>query len=113
MLGYLDALIAALAVRDGSETRRLLAHPLARLLPEVVLSEASAFADGSRDPLAAPLRTMQLRYQTAELLRDAPLAADQPEPRELPAEVARSVSPPALRSRRAPRPQQMELPLSA
>jgi len=113
VLGYLDALIAALSVRDATEVRRLLTHPLARLLPEVVISEATAFADGTRDALAAPLRAMQLRFQTAELLRDAPLAADQPEPREAPSELSRAVTPPSVRPRRATRPQQMELPLSA
>lgn len=107
MLGYLDALIAALSVRDTAEIQRLLAHPLARLLPEDVVAEASAFVSAGCDALAAPLRAMQLRHQTAELLRDAPLA-DQPEPRELPSTV-----PPALRTRRANRQQQMELPLSA
>jgi hypothetical protein len=112
MLGYLDALIAALSVRDSTETRRLLAHPLARLLPEDVIAEATAFAIGGRDALAAPLCAMRLRYQTAELLRDAPLA-DAPEPREALPEPTRSVSPPLARTRRSVRPQQMELPLSA
>lgn len=116
MLGYLDALIAALSVRDSTEAQRLLAHPLARLLPEAVIAEASAFATGAHDALAAPLRAMQLRHQTAELLRDAPLAADQPEAHS-PMEPARSVMPTtvpsAVRGRRPHRPQQMELPLSA
>ncbi len=112
MLGYLDALIAALSVRDSAEAQRLLAHPLARLLPEDVITEASAFSAGVRDALAAPLRVMQLRYQTAELLRDAPLAADQPEPRAA-TEPARPVVPSAARTRRVHRLQQMELPLSA
>lgn len=109
MLGYLDALIAALSVRDATEAERLMAHPLARLLPEDVRAEAAAFATGERDPLAAPLRAMQLRHQTAELLRDASPLADQPEvvvePR-LP-----GIAPPSM-GRRA-RQQQMELPLSA
>ncbi|MBX3134353.1 MAG: hypothetical protein KF689_13305 [Gemmatimonadaceae bacterium] len=108
MLGYLDALLAALTVRDGTEASRLLAHPLARLLPDEVRTEAAAFVAGERDALAAPMRTMQLRFQTAELLRDLP-AADQPEL----VEPVRTVLPPAVRQRRAPRPQQMELPLSA
>ena len=112
MLGYLDALIAALSVRDSAEAHRLLAHPLARLLPEDVVSEAAAFAAGSRDVLAAPLRTMQLRFQTGELLRDAPLA-DAPESAES-IDAARVSVPPTVRERRAVRqPQQIELPLSA
>lgn len=109
MLGYLDALIAALSVRDATEAERLMAHPLARLLPEDVRAEAVAFTAGERDPLAAPLRAMQLRHQTAELLRDPSPLADQPEvvvePR-LPA-----IAPPSMDRRT--RQQQMELPLSA
>ncbi len=115
MLGYLDALIAALSVRDRAEAQRLLTHPLARLLPEDVRAEASALVGGDRDALAAPLRAMQLRYQTAELLRDAPLAADEPEPRVTAADPGRAVMtvPSTSRTRRTHRPQQMELPLSA
>ena len=109
MLGYLDALIAALSVRDGAEVDRLLAHPLGRLLPFEVREEAAAFRAGAHDALAAPLRAMQLRHQTAELLRDAAVA-DRPEPSAEPPRVA---VPPTVRTRRAPRPQQMELPLSA
>lgn len=108
MLGYLDALLAALTVRDGTEASRLLAHPLARLLPDEVRAEATAFVAGERDALAAPMRTLQLRFQTAELLRDVPVA-DQPEL----VETARAALPPTVRNRRAVRPQQMELPLSA
>ena len=111
MLGYLDALIAALSVRDGAEVDRLLGHPLARLLPTEVRDEADGFRSGSRDALAAPLRTMQLRHQTAELLRDAEVA-DVAGVAELP-EPLRPAVPPTLRNRRAPRPAQMELPLSA
>jgi hypothetical protein len=124
LLGYLDALIAALSVRDRAEMERLLAHPLARLLPGDVVAEASAFGNGERDALAAPLRAMQLRFQTAELLRDAPLA-DRAEVQEVPRDAVRdtlrdtplettfSVSAPTVRTRRPHRQQQMELPLSA
>lgn len=114
MLGYLDALIAALSVRDAAEADRLLRHPLARLLPDEVRAEATAFAALERDALAAPLRTMQLRHQTAELLRDGPPVADWQEQRNAPSAVAtprrgaESTAP--ARSRRQ---QQMELPLSA
>lgn len=69
MLAYLDSLIAALALRDGPDIERLLTHPLARILPEDARNEAEALRDGAADPLAAPLRVMQLRHQTAELLR--------------------------------------------
>lgn len=113
MLGYLDALIAALSVRDGAEVDRLLSHPLGRLLPREVRDEATAFQVGDCDALTAPLRTMQLRHQTAELLRDV-VVADRPEaaPQAAP-EPSRPSVPPTVRPRRAPRPQQMELPLSA
>lgn len=107
MLVYLDALIAALGTRDVAESERLLAHPLSRLLPDDVCAEARSLASGERDALAAPLRAMQLRHQTAELLRDAPLIADRPE-----AHDARRSPPPQL-ARRSHRPQQIELPLSA
>lgn len=109
MLGYLDALIAALSVRDGAEVDRLLSHPLGRLLPREVRDEATAFQVGDCDALTAPLRTMQLRHQTAELLRDV-VVADRPEAAP---EPSRPSVPPTVRPRRAPRPQQMELPLSA
>jgi hypothetical protein len=117
MLVYLDALIDALRMRDGAEVTRLLAHPLARLLPEDVRLEATSFVDGARDALAAPLRTMQLRHQTAELLREAPIA-DCPEAvSETAIETAHEDShrhpPPPSLTRRGTRPQQMELPLSA
>jgi len=123
VLAYLDALIAALTVRDHAEVERLLAHPLARILPEEAQREVQAFGSGACDPLAAPLRVMQLRHTTAELLRDVPEVADR--------EVAdRAVAPAvaesapraaaagdaalrAANTRRPPRLVQMELPLSA
>ena len=54
MLGYLDALIAALSVRDATEAQRLLAHPLARLLPEDVVSEAAALLAAGASGHPAP-----------------------------------------------------------
>ncbi len=121
MLAYLDALIAALVIRDGPEIGRLLAHPLARVLSDAARSEAQAIAVGERDPLSAPLRVMQLRHQTAELLRETPSIADQPEPAlrdddavSVVRDPARAAAPSAPRSTRAPaRLAQMELPLSA
>jgi hypothetical protein len=114
MLGYLDALIGALSLRDRAAILRLLEHPLARILPVEARAEAEAFAGGERDPLAAPLRVMQLRHQTAELLKDVPVVADRAEDplstREQPT-APRATSP--LAPRRAPRMVQMELPLSA
>ena len=109
MLVYLDALIAALTVRDAAEVTRLLAHPLARLLPEEVRLEARGILDGTRDALAAPLCAMQLRFRTAELLRETPVLADRPEATE---STRPPLTPPQM-NRRSARQQQMELPLSA
>lgn len=110
MLAYLDAMIAAIAARDRAEVEHLLAHPLARILSMAARAEVDAFRDGTRDPLAAPLLVMQLRHQTAELLRDVPVVADR-------AEVAVGPRSPRAQSpvigRRAGRMVQMELPLSA
>ena len=117
MLVYLDALIAALSVRSVDEATRLLAHPLARLLPDEVRAEARGLIEGTRDTLASPLRTMQLRYRTAELLRDAPGIADQSAPTAepppaMPPPAMPPIAPPQL-SRRSGRQPQIELPLSA
>lgn len=119
MLAYLDALLDALTVRDTAKVERLLAHPLARILPDAARAEAMALADGRTDALAAPLRVMQLRHQVAELLRDAPPVADLAElaPAHDPTEAADApraprAHPPA-RARRPSRMVQMELPLSA
>ena len=102
MLAYLDALLAAHAARDVAEMERLLAHPLARILTRDVLAEAQAAATGA--PRAAPLRLMQLRHQTAQLLAGRLVEPEAPEPlRAEPSSVARR---PAERV-------QLRLPLSA
>lgn len=108
MLGYLDALIQALSVRDRPEAERLLAHPLARLLPDGVREEALALASDVGDPLAAPLQALILRRHTAELLRDASEPVDAAPPDARPSVLA-----PPPSTRRGARHQQMELPLSA
>ena len=68
--------------------------------------EAEAFLSDAVDPFATPLRVLQLRHQTAELLRvsEAPLVPSTltPPPRV-------PLSPPARQQRAA----QMELSLSA
>ncbi|MCE9602240.1 MAG: hypothetical protein K8S21_08520 [Gemmatimonadetes bacterium] len=118
MLAYLDALIDALSLRDRAEVTRLLAHPLSRILPAPVREEANTLAEGRCDALAAPMRLMQLRHQTAELLRESPPVAELADV----ATDARSEVADAPRIRRAPAPArahrparlvQMELPLSA
>lgn len=123
MLAYLDALLDALSLRDTAEVHRLLAHPLVRILPEPVRDEVRALAAGEGDALAAPLRLMQLRHMTAQLLHettDAPIVADRPEPAFAPladprtADAVRaSPRPQPVRPRRGGRLVQMELPLSA
>jgi hypothetical protein len=115
MLAYLDALLAALAARDITEIDRLLAHPLARILSPDALADATAErrAAGLGTPSVAPLRLLQFRYRTVQLLgaqvpvADAPPLPD-PVDRRRPAAQA-----PAWSDRRAAARQQMELPLSA
>ncbi len=107
MLGYLDSLIAALSDRETPEIDRLLAHPLARILPAEARREAETFRDGTVDDVATPLRAHQLRHQTAELLRASTLPA--PQPLMPPPRVALS----RHDRPRAAQPAQMELPLSA
>jgi len=114
MLAYLDALLAALAARDTTEIDRLLAHPLARILSPDALADATAErrAAGTGTASVAPLRLLQLRYRTAQLLGSR-LNADSPELDEA-ADRRRSAPPtPAWSERRAATRQQMELPLSA
>jgi hypothetical protein len=110
MIAYLDALIAALSVRNSAEVERLLAHPLARVLPDDARREAVDFATGACDPLAAPLRVMQHRHRTAELLEEGTAVTVAPEVSD-PPRTPRP-APPSM-NRRAARMQQMELPLSA
>lgn len=117
MLAYLDALIAALTARDMMEIDRLVTHPLARILPPDVRDEATVFLSGHADPLAAPLRTLRLRHQTAELLRDVPEIADRPsaEPTTKPVAVRHPGLDPSAGARAShnARLAQMELSLSA
>ena len=110
MLAYLDALLAALAARDIAEIDRLLAHPLARILSAEALEDATAErrAAGTGLPAGTPLRLLQLRYRTAQLLNER-VTADA-------SESAASAGQPRgsawAERRQAPR-HQMELPLSA
>lgn len=115
MLAYLDALLDALSLRDSAEVERLLAHPLARILPDAARDEAQAIIRGRGDALAAPLRLMQLRHVTAELLQEAPPVADRREADEVTAVggAREQRRPTPTLTRRSPRQVQMELPLSA
>jgi hypothetical protein len=114
MLAYLDALLAALAARDITEIDRLLAHPLARILSPDALADATAErrAAGLGTASVAPLRLLQYRYRTVQLLgnhtaADSAEAANPAEQRRTPPQA------PAWSERRAAIRQQMELPLSA
>jgi hypothetical protein len=114
MLAYLDALLAALAARDITEIDRLLAHPLARILSPDALADATAErrAAGLGTASAAPLRLLQFRYRTVQLLGNH-TAADSPELAD-PADLRRTAPhAPAWSDRRAALRHQMELPLSA
>jgi hypothetical protein len=114
MLAYLDALLAALAARDTSEIDRMLAHPLARILSPDALADATAErrAAATGTPSVTPLRLLQLRYRTDQLLgsrRNADaseLPESGPRPRNAPPG-------PAWADRRVATRTQMELPLSA
>ncbi len=108
MLAYLDALVAAVSRQDTREIERLLAHPLARILTREACGEAQLAAGGTRS--AVPLRLLQLRHQTAQLLGDRVTVAEAVEFRY----VALPLAPQPQRpmERRAPA-RQMELPLSA
>jgi hypothetical protein len=109
VLAYLDALVAAITASNPAEIARLLAHPLARTLTRDARVEAEHVADNVAlgGAVAAPLRLLQLRHQTAHLLgehaddaeRDVETAASWPS-------ATRPVP-------RAPARHQMELPLSA
>jgi hypothetical protein len=104
MLAYLDALVTAVREGNAAEVERLLAHPLARVLSRESAHEARAAMHGTL--AGAPLRLLQLRHQTVQLLGES-----EPATRKDHRVSPPSASRPAER-RHAARPQ-MELPLSA
>jgi hypothetical protein len=105
MLAYLDALVTAVRTGDAAEVERLLAHPLARILSREAAHEAHASMHGALE--YAPLRLLQLRHQTAQLLGETErvVPADH---RALPPESAARP-----KDRRHMARHQMELSLSA
>lgn len=105
MLAYLDALVAAVRARHTAEIERLLAHPLGRVLTRDARNEAQAAAIGTA--AGVPLRLLQLRHQTGQLLAGH---ADADEPVEYLPRPPVMVS---AGSRRAAPLSQIELPLSA
>ena len=78
MLAYLDMLCAALLARESWEIRRLLKHPLARVLPRRVREEAYAIARLGTNTKRAPIHTLNFYHQTVQLLgsHTEPEAAD-------------------------------------
>ena len=67
MLQYLDALSAALVVRDRPALRDLLAHPLASELPDEVRREIDECL--TFDVRTAPLSTLHFYYQQVQRTR--------------------------------------------
>lgn len=105
MLAYLDALVAAVRAGDVPEIERLLAHPLSRILPRDAAREAGAARHGALTQ--SPLRLLQLRHQTAQLLGEPEHVTTAADHRALPPSAAR------VSERRTTARHQMELPLSA
>jgi hypothetical protein len=68
LLAYLDMLCAALLARESWEIRRLLKHPLARVLPRRVREEAYAIARLGTSTRRAPIHTLNFYHQTVQLL---------------------------------------------
>jgi hypothetical protein len=68
LLAYLDMLCSALLARESWEIRRLLKHPLARVLPRRVREEAYAIARLGTNTRRAPVHTLNFYHQTVQLL---------------------------------------------
>jgi hypothetical protein len=101
LLAYLDMLCAALLARESWEIRRLLKHPLARVLPRRVREEAYAIARLGVNTKRAPIHTLNFYHQTVQLLGShaEPVPADTAAPAE------------AQRPAEDQGPDQLELPL--
>ena len=108
MLAYLDMLCAALLARESWEIRRLLKHPLARVLPRRVREEAYAIARLGTSTKRAPIHTLNFYHQTVQLLG----AHAEPESAEAPAGEAKA-APDIQWKDESREPQQLELPLRA
>jgi hypothetical protein len=114
LLAYLDMLCAALLARERWEIRRLLKHPLARVLPRRVREEAYTIARLGTSTRRAPIHTLNFYHQTVQLLGahgEAGSVAATP-----PAEpVSMETTPPAAAPEwvREAGPEQLELPLRA
>ena len=108
MLAYLDMLCAALLARESWEIRRLLKHPLARVLPRRVREEAYAIARLGTNTRRAPIHTLNFYHQTVQLLG----THGEPEIAE-PAASGETTSPVEPEWVRKAGPVQLELPLRA
>ena len=67
MLAYLEELCSALFAHDATVVYRLLAHPLARLLPRQVREEALAISRANPSSLRAPIEVLRYFHQTLQL----------------------------------------------
>jgi hypothetical protein len=107
LLAYLDMLCAALLARESWEIRRLLKHPLARVLPRRVREEAYAIARLGTKTRRAPIHTLHFYHQTVQLLgaHGEPTSADAASMEQTPAAEPEWV--------REAGPDQLELPLRA
>jgi hypothetical protein len=103
-------LCAALLARESWEIRRLLKHPLARVLPRRVREESYAIARLGTNTKRAPIHTLNFYHQTVQLLG----AHAEPEPAE-PVPSAESRPPTDIQwaERHPQEAQQLELPLRA
>lgn len=108
MLAYLDMLCSALLARESWEIRRLLKHPLARVLPRRIREEAYAIARLGAKTRRAPVHTLNFYHQTVQLLgaHAEPASADP---------ALGENAPPAAEPEwvREAGPDQLELPLRA
>ena len=103
-------LCAALLARESWEIRRLLKHPLARVLPRRVREEAYAIARLGTNTKRAPIHTLNFYHQTVQLLG----AHAEPEPAEVAAAAdSRPSTDIKWEEEQSREPQQLELPLRA
>jgi hypothetical protein len=107
LLAYLDMLCVALLARESWEIRRLLKHPLARVLPRRVREEAYAIARLGTNTRRAPIHTLNFYHQTVQLLgaHGEPASTDTASVENAPAAQPEWV--------REAGPDQLELPLRA
>ena len=109
MLAYLDMLCAALLAREIWAIRRLLKHPLARVLPRRVREEAYAIARLGTNTRRAPVHALNFYHQTVQLLGSH---GGEAAPADTSAVDGTSAAQQAQRSVENAGPDQLELPLT-